>query len=114
MPIQLDSVEQLHDYLTGIVNRAEHHAPEIQEIILTLAGALILRKDADSPLEARTYGGSLANLLWATINGQRYAFSYDHNQRRIVIKRGTSRGRIVAFFDNNTSTGRVINLFEGL
>ena len=68
MPIQLNSVGELQTYLTGIIGRARHHAPEIEGILLTLTGAVVLRKDANSPLEARSWNGSLANVLWATFN----------------------------------------------
>lgn len=114
MPIQLDSVEQFQSYLSGVVDRARHHAPEIQEVILTLAGAVLLSKDAGTAVEARSWQGSTANILWATFNGQRHVFTYDHRQSRIVIKQRSTRGPVVGYFDNRTSTAQVINIFRRL
>ncbi len=114
MPIQLNSVRQLQTYLGGVIDRASHHAPEIEEVILTLAGAAVLFKDTETPLEARSWKGSLANVLWMTRNGQRYAFSYNHSNRQISIKRGSTRGTVVASFDNQTPTAQVINIFGHL
>ena len=114
MPIQLHSLEELHTYLSGVIGRAEHHAPEVEEVILTLAGAVVLFKDTNTPLEAFSRRGSVANVLWATINGQRYAFSYDHDNDQIVIRRGSTQGTMVGSFSNRTSARSVIDLFERL
>ncbi len=114
MAIQLSSVEQLQTYLTGIIDRARHHAPEIEEVILTLIGATVLFKDTETPLEARSWKGSPANVLWATCNGQRYAFTYTHGNRQISIKRGGLKGIVVGSFDNQTPTNQVINIFKHL
>lgn len=114
MPIQLDSVGQLQTYLMGVIGKARHHAPEIEEVILTLAGAVVLFKDTETPLEARSWRGNLANVLWATRNSQRYAFSYNQSNRQISIKRGSTRGIVVASFDNQTPTDQVIDIFRHL
>ena len=114
MPIQLNSVGDLQTYLTGIINRASHHAPEIEEVILSLVGAVVLFKDTETPLEARSWRGSLANVLWVTHNGQRYAFTYNHDSGQIDIKRGSTRGIVVGSFDNQTPIGQVINIFRHL
>lgn len=60
MPTQLHSLEQLHTYLSGVIGRAEQHAPEVKEVILTLAGAVVLfyEKDANTPLEAFSRSGT--------------------------------------------------------
>jgi hypothetical protein len=114
MPVQLNSVEQLHSYLKGIIKRARHHAQETEDILLTLAGAVILEKDDNTPLEAGSYRGNVANVLWATIHGQRYVFTYNSDDQQVVIKRGTTRGIAVGEFDNNTSTRQIIRIFRQL
>ena len=114
MPIQVNSVEGLQTYLRGVIDRAGHHAPEVEEVIFTLAGAVVLFKDTNAPLEAFSRRGNIANVLWATINGQRYVFTYDHNNGQIVIKQGGTQGNVVGSFDNHTSARSVIRLFESL
>ena len=114
MAVELSSVEELQSYLTGVIARARSHAPEIEDIILTLAGAILLEKDSGTPLEAGSWSDNLTNVLWATVHGQRYVFNYDRNEQQIVIKRGTTRGDIVNSFDNQTSTRQIINIFRQL
>lgn len=63
MPTQLHSLEELHTYLRGVIDRAEHHAPEVKEVILTLAGAVVLFKDANTPLEAFSRRGNIPNVF---------------------------------------------------
>ena len=45
MPRTIISVNELQEYLIGAAERTEHHAQNINRVILTLAGAVILFKD---------------------------------------------------------------------
>jgi hypothetical protein len=97
-----------------IIKRAKDHAPQIAEVILALAGAVILEKDRGLPLYAGTYRGHTANVLRATIRGKDYVFSYNHDDGQVVIKRGNNRGPIVGEFDNQTRTKDIIRIFRHL
>jgi hypothetical protein len=114
MPVELNSIDELNSYLTRVIDRARHHAHEIQDIILTLAGAVILEKDRGEPLSAGSYRGNVANVLRATIRRQQYVFSYNHDEQRVDIKRGNARGEIVGSFDNHDSAREVARLFGQL
>src|SRR5262249_30287408 len=52
MPVEVSEVEKLREYLRGVLGAAQHHAHNVDEIILAIAGAVIARKD-DSPLQVR-------------------------------------------------------------
>lgn len=110
----LNSVDELQTYLTGIIQRARHHAPEIAQVILALAGAVILEKDRGLPLQAGTYRGRIANVLRATIRNENYVFGYNHDNGQIVIKRGNNRGPTVGEFNNQTHTRDIIRIFRNL
>ena len=78
MPHTIISVNEFQQYLTGAADRAEHHAQNVSQVILALAGAVVLFKDQDEDIRVKTYRGSLANVIWVKINGTRYALSYNH------------------------------------
>jgi hypothetical protein len=53
-------------------------------------------------------------VLWVWINDNRYAFSYNHNEQCIDIRRESVRGSILNRFDNNTTIEDLLNFFNGL
>lgn len=111
---RLNSVDELQTYLTGVINNARDHAPEVEEVIFALVGALILEKDSGVPLQAGTYRGRMANVLRATIRSEAYVFSYDHDNGQIIIKRGNQQGPVVGQFSNRTSIRSIIRIFRNL
>ena len=52
MAIEVSDIEKLREYIRGVLGAAQHHANNVDEIVLALAGAIIARKD-DSPLQVR-------------------------------------------------------------
>ena len=45
MPQAVTTVDVFQQYIRGVMDRAEHHAKNIGEICLTIAGAIVRRKD---------------------------------------------------------------------
>jgi hypothetical protein len=114
MPQIIATVAELQTYLSGVSDRAADHAPNVTEVILALAGAVVMFKDPDSELEARTYRGRLANLLFVYMNGVRYVFRHNHEEQSVEIRRGSNRGRVVGSFTNATSLREILRVFETL
>lgn len=115
MPVAVDDVATLRTYLRGVIADAMHHANNVDQIILGLAGAIISRKDEDSTLEVHAgRGGGLGNALTATIGGNRYAFSYDHNAHCINMKDGSYRDAVLHRFTNATSLADLAAIFAAL
>lgn len=114
MPIPIETIEDFQSYLNGVITRAQHHAHEVEDVILTLAGAVLLVKDPDTSIELFSREGSAANVIWVRVRGTRYAFSYDHSNRQVVIKRGSTRGNVVSTFNNQTPTRDVIDIIRRL
>src|SRR5579884_2202381 len=102
MPIAINDVATLKQYIEAIMVRSEHHGPNVGGIALALAGAVIWRKD-DAPIEVRE-GRSMAHgtVLWVQIGGQRYAFRYNHTTGAIEMRLGTVRGDVLHTFSNQT------------
>ena len=113
MPQEVTYIDVLRDYLNGVVGRADHHASGVNEVFLAVAGGVVWRKD-DGPLKVRTMKGEMGNVLWFTVDGERYALSYNHETQEIELRAGTIRGRVVASFSNMTSNADVRAVFDGL
>lgn len=77
MPLTVTEVEELRAYLSGVMNRADHHAGRVNEIALALAGAILWRKSDEHPIkvmamegQTKTYSGqgsAIRNLRFRTI-----------------------------------------------
>ena len=113
MPKMITEVDILRDYMRGVMDRADHHALNVNEIILAIAGAVIFRKDAD-PLEVMTREGEMKNVLWFKVNGLRYALSYNHDSNKIELRQGTTQGKVIESFSNATPLNHVSSVFSGL
>ena len=113
MPAPVATIDVLQRYLVGVLERADHHADAVNEVILSLAGAIVWRKDQDD-IEVLEREGDMKNVLWLRINGQRYAFSYNHESGHIEMRAGSTQGQLVAEFSNDMSAAEVKNVFLGL
>lgn len=58
MPRPLQTVDDLHQYLSAVMAGASHHGENVTSVILALAGAVVLFKDAGSGIVARTYSNT--------------------------------------------------------
>lgn len=114
MPAQVSDVDTLKAYIEGVMNRADHHAHQVRAVALALAGAIVWRKDDDAPIEVMASGGALKNVLWAKINGKRYAFSYNHDTKSIELRSGTTQGAVLHSFDDRVSAADVHGIFAAL
>lgn len=113
MPAQIQDVDLLQNYIKGVMERADHHAGAVKEIVLALAGAIVWKKDT-TPIEVYAKDGEMKNVLWVRINGNRYAFSYNHIASTIEMRQGTTHGQVVSSFSNTTPIATVFSLFDGL
>ena len=94
------------------MERADEHGQNVNEVVLSLAGAVVWRATQD--VEVRTYNDRTANILWLTINDDRYAIAYNHSTFNIELRERTQNGNVLAVFNNNTTTARVKQVFAAL
>ena len=113
MPQQETDIDVLRDYLRGVMDRADHHAQNVNEVSLAVAGGVVWRKD-DDPLEVMTRKGEMKNVLWFKGNGKRYALSYNHDTGGIDLRQNTTQGPVVASFSNEITNAQVRTTFGGL
>lgn len=114
MPQPVTDVEQLREYIGGVMERAEHHADEVSDIALALVGAIVWKKDPGTPIEVRTYNGQMANVLTVVMSGTKYVFRYEHTNKTIELRVGALSGQLLASFSNTTTGAQVKAVFSGL
>ena len=112
MALTITTLTLLNEYINGVMSRADHHGQNVNEIVLTLAGAVIWRATQD--VEVRTYNEETANILWLTINDHRYAIAYNHHTGYIEIRARNQNGTVLATFNNSTSSANVKSIFADL
>lgn len=113
MPIQADDVATLNAYAQGVMNRANHHAAQVQAIALAVLGGIIWRCDPGT-IEIKQYAGNLANVLWVSIGGNRYAFAYNHTTGEIETRDRTQNGNVLHRFTNATPITDLEAIFRSL
>ncbi len=113
MPTQVTEVDILQTYLQGVLTRADHHANNVNEIALAIAGAIVWRKDPEA-IEVMAREGDMKNVLWVRIRGQRYAFTYNHAAGTIEIRQGNNRGAVLHSLTNATPLATLRQIFESL
>lgn len=114
MPLPVTDVELLKGYINGVMERADHHANEVEQIALALAGAIIWRKDDGKDIQVMQKDGDTKNVLWVSISGQRYAFSYNHAAKTIEMREGNMRGSVLHSFSNATPLSSLHQIFAQL
>lgn len=112
MALTINSVKILNEYVNGVLSRADHHAENVNEIVLALVGAVIWRATED--VKVRTRLGSIANMMWITIGENQYVLNYNHEKQNIELKRGSAKGVVITTFDDNTTLKEVRQIFSNL
>lgn len=112
MPRTVSNIDVLQEYISGVMERAEHHAGNVEEIALAIGGALIWRKDG--PIKVYEREGKMTNALWVTIGGKKYALSYNHRAERIEVREQSMQGKLLKSFTNVTPISEVKQFFADL
>jgi hypothetical protein len=111
MPVKVESVDVLKKYFSGVTNRANHHAHNVNEIVYALLGIIILKKDDGTDIEVRgTDESATGNILKATINGVKYTFRYEHSDGSIEIRRDSSSAPVLKI-SNATPVHNILGVF---
>jgi len=111
MAIKINEVDVLQKYIDGVVARADHHAQEVKEILFPLIGVIIWKKSGT--IEVLEKNGKIGNVLWVNIGDKRYAFSYNHEDSKIEMRKNI-KGEVLHSFDNNTGIDEIVKKLEAL
>jgi len=110
----IETINDLQEYLAGVMSRADHHGHEVHEAALILAGLIVLYKDRESELVVRTYNDETANILWTQIQGKRYAFAYNHKAEAIEIRDRNEKGPALHRITNKLTCLELRTIMESL
>ena len=109
MALSITSLTSFHEYLEGVMGRADHHAQNVNQIILTLIGAVIWRSD---DFEVFFRNENTGNILWFEVNGHRYVVGYNHITENIEIRDRTLQGPVLITLNNSSDITLVKVFFE--
>ena len=102
-------------FIVKVIQDANHHAGNVEYIIQPLANAILNRMNFPTDtLEVWDRNGNIGRTCWVTINGNRYALSYDYNKQVINLRHRSIQGNIIFSFDNNTSPQVIRRIVGGL
>ncbi len=113
MALTITTFEALNDYIHKVMERADHHGQNVNEIVLAIAGAVLWRATQDVEVRSNNNDGT-GNVLWLTINGNRYVLAYNHNTFNIEIRQDSMQGAVLASFNNSNSIDQVKGVFATL
>ena len=112
MATTIHNIEVLRTYLTGVLDRANHHAQNVNEIALAIAGGIIWRTTDNIRVLSRD--GEMKNVLWLQVDTRRLCFVYNHSNISIEVREDSTQGIVVATFNNLTPLTTVKTFFETL
>lgn len=112
MATTIHNIEILRNYLSGVLDRANHHAHEVNEIALAIAGGIIWRTTNNIKVMSRE--GEMKNVLWLQVDNRILCFVYNHNNKAIEVRESSIQGIVMQCFTNNTPLSDVKLFFENL
>lgn len=112
MALSISTLDLLNRYINGVMGRADHHGQNVNEVVLSLAGAVIWKATQD--VEVRTYNDETANILWLTVRSNRYAIGFNHHTGNIELRERTQNGNVLAVFNNASTAAEVKVAFANL
>jgi len=110
----INTIKELQQYFKGVVERAEHHAQGVKEIIYPTLCLIIAYFDPNFEIKVMEHKGDTANILWAHINGNRYAFAYEHTTSVIEIRKDSVKGPVLHSINNTLTVKNLIDIFKSL
>ena len=111
---EISSIDDFQKYLSGVADRANHHARSVAAVVLSLAGAVVLFKDPASEITVFAVKGEMKNVLWVEISSKRYKLSYDHGKQIVQIIEGKTGGKVLNSFSNNSTATEIVDFFRKL
>lgn len=112
MATTIQNVEILREYLSGVLDRANHHAQNVNEIALAIAGGIVWR--TTNNIRVMTRNGDMKNVLWLQVEDRRLCFAYNHENGNIEVRENSIQGNVIQSFNNSTLLSEVKSFFEDL
>jgi hypothetical protein len=108
MARKLATNSQIDAFISAVITQAQHHAPQVVNVIQPLANAVRARLNlARDTVHVYERNGHLARTCWVKRAGRRYAFSYNYDQGVIDLRRGGIQGPTIFQFSNSTTARQI-------
>jgi hypothetical protein len=114
MPVPIRTVDDLGSYLNDRLANADPRAEKGAEALLHLVGAVVTSKDPGTDLEYRATQGKPGMVMYASINGTRYAFVGVADWAIIEIRKQSLSGPVVANFTGFDCVRDVLQIVRNL
>lgn len=112
MAITIHNIEILRAYLSSVLDRANHHAQNVNQIALAIAGGIIWRTTDNIRVMSRE--GEMKNVLWLQVENRTLCFAYNHTTADIEVREGSVQGTVIVSFNNSTPISGIKAFFENL
>jgi len=112
MAQRVSNLSDIQDYFNGVMNRANHHAENVNAIIIALMGCVIWK--SEGKFWVREYDGAPANMLWMDVRGITYCFRYDHARDIVEMREKSAKGKVIKEFSNQNTLQDLKDFFEKL
>ncbi len=112
MATTIHNIEILRTYISGVLDRANHHAQNVNEIALAIAGGIIWKTTDNIRVMSRE--GDMKNVLWLKVDERTLCFVYNHDSCNIDIREGSIQGTSIISFNNSTPISDVKEFFKSL
>ena len=115
MARKLVTVQEIRDFVVKVQKEANHHASEVEHVILELEHAVLSR--INLPIDTFSVyerNGNLARNCWVVLGGNRYAFSYNYDAKKIELRDRSNQGPVIHSFDNTTPSVMVQSVIARL
>ena len=113
MARHINSMADLKEYLRSLHANSGHHAKSMMDVFPKVLSAVIERMDEGS-LYAWEQNGQIKNSAWATFQGNKYFFSYDHINDCVSVKLDSTQGHVIDSFHQADSFDDISRRIHGL
>lgn len=105
MARNLKTNNEIDSFISKVIKEANHHAKPVEHIIQSLSDEVrsYLKLGSDK-IEVYERNGKLARTCWVTILNKRYVFTYNYDEEKIDLRKGSLQGELIFQFDNFTNT----------
>lgn len=108
MARRLTTNKQIDAFIHRIIGEANHHSPEVAQIIMPLSQEVRTRLNlAQDRVEIYERLGQMARTCWITLGGNKYVFSYNYVDKKIDLRSRSIQGTLIFQFDNQSTASEV-------
>lgn len=107
----LTTKTQKQKLLASLVERAFHHAPGVEEIVVPLFRRMVEAADREVIVSRSRHYGGFGQLVRVSFGGRPFRASYSRRTKKIRVCAGRS---VIAVLDNKTPVARIDRLVHQL